>query len=463
MQDVELPPSPPGRLPVVGHTLSFLRNPLACLERWGRRDEDLVRVGIAGRRVCLVTRPAGVREVLLDDADDYRKAEIVRERLGTLQGGSLVLLEGEAWRERRRTLQSGFGPGPVAAVGSLTTRRATATVEAWPVDRSVRVDAAMRDLSLSVLARALFGLDLEGAGTPIHDAADDVLARMDLQSPSTYLPEWVPTPTNRRFRAAVATLHDRLDETVAARASTAGESTARQSTGGQSTGNQPTDLLSVMLAAGLPEETVRDELIAFLFAGFDSTATALSCALGLLGSHAGVQSDLHAELAATLDGATPTPADLDDLPLLDAVVREAVRLYPPQYVLFREPTTDVSLQGYRVDPGTMVVVPPWTLHRDPEHWTDPAAFRPDRWLADDGRDGSGAGGGERDRPECAYLPYGAGPRHCLGMRLARQTMRLVVAVVCQHRRLESADAPSVSAGPTLSLDGGVELRAHRRG
>jgi cytochrome P450 len=447
MKDFEPPPSPPGRLPVVGHTLSFLRDPLGALERWGRRDEDVVQVGIAGRRVCLVTSPAGVREVLLSDAEDYRKAEIVRERLGTLQGGSLVLLEGEAWRERRALLQSGFARERVAAVGSETTRRATAMVEAWPADRPVRVDAAMRDLSLSVLARALFGLDLDGGGTPIHDAADDVLARMDLQSPSTYLPEWVPTPTNRRFRRAVAALHDRLDERVAAREPDAGA---------------PTDLLSVMLAAGLPDETVRDELIAFLFAGFDSTATALSCALGLLGAHPGLQADLHAELDATLGGAKPTPATLEDLPLLDAVVREALRLYPPQYVLFREPTTTVSLQDYRIDPGTMVVVPPWVLHRDPEHWTAPGAFRPERWLADDRRDGTAAGGGERDRPEYAYLPYGAGPRHCLGMRLARQTLRLVVAVVCQHRRLDCANAPSVSAGPTLSLEGGVDLHAHRR-
>ena len=426
MQDVEAPPLPPGRLPVVGHTLSFLRSPLDALERWGRRDED-----------------------------------VVRERLGTLQGGSLVLLEGEAWRERREMLQPGFGPEPVAAIESVTTRRATAAVEGWPTDNPVRVDEAMRDLSLSVLARVLFGLDLDGGGTPIHDAADDVLARMDLQSPSTYLPEWVPTPTNRRFRAAVSTLHGRLDETIAERERTAGP---------------PTDLLSVLIAAGVPRETIRDELISFLFAGFDSTATALSCVLGRLGSHPQVQADLRAELDAVLDGQRPAVDDLEELPLLDAVVRESVRLYPPQYVLFREPTERVSLQGYRVDPGTTVVVPPWVLHRDPEYWTDPGVFRPARWLnddedddaeeADDGVDaneGIDRGGSDgRDRPRHAYLPYGAGPRHCLGMRLARQTLRLVVAVVCQRRRLETVDALSVSAGPTLSLDGGVTVRARLR-
>lgn len=126
------PPEPPGGLPVVGHTLSFLRDPLGCLERWGWRDVDVVRVRIAGRSICLVTSPAGVRQVLLADAEAYRKASVVRDRLGTLQGGSLVLLEGEAWRERREVLQSVFARERVAAVGSLTTRRATATVEAWP-------------------------------------------------------------------------------------------------------------------------------------------------------------------------------------------------------------------------------------------------------------------------------------------------------------------------------------------
>jgi cytochrome P450 len=462
MQDVEAPPSPSGRLPVIGHTLSFLRGPLDALERWGHGDDDVVRVRVAGRAICVVTNPAGVREVLLSDAEAYQKAEVVRERLGTLQGGSLVLLEGEAWRERRKLLRSGFGPEPVAAVGSVTTRRAIATVEPWPSDRSVRVDEAMRDLSLSVLARTLFGLDLDGGGTAIHDAADDVLARMDLQSPSTYLPEWVPTPTNRRFRAAVSTLHDRLDETIAERERTAGP---------------PTDLLSVLIAAGVPRETVRDELIAFLFAGFDSTATALSCVLGLLGSNPRVQAELHAELDAVLDGRTPSVDDLETLPLLDAIVRESVRLYPPQYVLFREPTTTVTLQGYRVDQGTTVVVPPWVLHRDPQYWTDPGVFRPERWLSD-GRPASDAEAGERGvdasegvdrgsengqgRPRHAYLPYGAGPRHCLGMRLARQTLRLVVAVVCQRRRLETVDALSVSAGPTLSLDGGVTVHARLR-
>jgi cytochrome P450 len=436
------PPVVAGDRPVVGHTLAFIRDPLGTLEAWSRADAPVVQARVAGRRPCLVTGPAGARQVLATDSAAFRKAEVVRERLGTLQGGSLVLLEGDAWRERRRTLSAGFTPDRVASVGTETVRATIEAVEQWPNGQSFRVDESVRDLTLSVLARALFGLDLDGGATAVHAAADDVLARLDVRSPSAYLPEWVPTPTNRRFRRAVATLHERLDETVAARASSA---------------EDWSDLLSTMLAAGLEPAEVRDELVAFLFAGFDSTATALSCTLGLLAANPDVQERVWSELTAELDGGTPTPDDLPGLAVLDAVVRESLRLFPPQYVLFREPASDVTVQGYDVDEGRMVLVAPWALHRDREQWADPGTFRPERWLDDGDESGEAVA-----RPEHAYVPYGAGPRHCLGVRLANQTVRLVVAVVCQRRHLSASDPLSVTAGATLSLDGGVRLTAQLR-
>jgi cytochrome P450 len=414
------PPDPPGGHPLLGHTLELLGGPLAALERWGETDDPLVGGTIAGRQFCLVSGHDAIRQVLVTEADTYQKAELVRENLGTLQGGSLFLLEGEQWRERRQLLQSGFESERVQAAGSLTTQYTTAAVERWP--SQIRVDEEMRSLSLSILARALFGLDRRGEQTPIDEAADDILARMNPRTLSVFLPEWVPTPTNYRFRSAVQTLHDRIDAVVA--------EASPESEG----------LLGTMLGAGLGAERVRDELLSLLFAGYDSTATALAVTLALVGDRHGVQRRLRAELADTLDGAIPTPADLDDLPFLDAVVRESLRLYPPQYALFREPTETVTLEGYRLDPGTTVVLSPWVCQRDSEHWRAVEQFRPERWLA------------ERDRPDFAYFPYGGGPRFCLGRLLAEQTIRLVVATVCQRRRLQLQSELSVRAGPTLSLD-----------
>jgi cytochrome P450 len=273
-------------------------------------------------------------------------------------------------------------------------------------------------------------MELRGERTPIHEAADDILARMNPRSLSAFLPEWVPTPTNYRFRRAVRTLHATIDAEV---------SDAENSDGID-------NLLGVMLAAGVDPEQIRDELIALLFAGYDSTATALTVTLGLIANNPDVQRRLRRELRESLSGQPPTPDDLEQLSFLDAVVRESLRLYPPQYALFREPTDAVTLGGYRVGPEVTVVLSPWVCQRDGSHWQAPEMFRPDRW------------GSERERPAFAYFPYGGGPRHCLGRGFAEQTIRLVVAVVCQRRRLHLEGELSVSAGPTLA-PGPVELRA----
>jgi cytochrome P450 len=428
MPGARRPPAAPGGRPLVGHTLSFLREPLGALTRWGHTDDDVSGVRIAGRQFCLVSDPELTRQVLAG-GDDYRKAEIVRDRLGTLQGGSLVLLEGDEWRERRALLGDGFTGSQIAGADQVTVERTVANVEQWPTE--IRADEEMQSLALVILARALFGIELEGEDTPIHEAADAVLARLNPRNLAAFLPEWAPTPTNYRFRRAVARLHERIDDVVAA-----------------SDGSPGSDLLSILLVAGVDDHRIRDELIALLFAGFDSTATALSTTLGLVADHEEIQTALRSELAAVLDGDRPTATDLEDLELLDSVVQEALRLYPPQYALFREPSSPVTLGGYRVDQGTTVVLSPWVCQRDPSHWQAPARFRPWRWQAD------------CDRTEFAYFPYGVGPRTCLGRSLAAQTIRLVVAVVCQRRRLSLEGSLEVTAGPTLS-PGQIELRAER--
>ena len=463
----------------MGHTVQFLRSPLAALERWGRADASIVAVSIAGRDVALVTDPRVARRVLVDAADDYRKAEIVRDRLGTLQGGSLVLLEGDAWRERRGTVGAVFTADRVAGVDSVTARYTDATVDDWPTEGVVGVQATARDLTLAVLARALFGLDLRGGDSPIHAAADDVLTRLRLDSPSTYLPEWVPTPTNRRFRRAVETLHARLDETVESRRDATVESrrdeTADDRRGvtvdnrrsaGEATADghssEETGLLGALAAAGLPTETIRDELIAFLFAGFDSTATALSCTLGSLAANPKMQASLAAAVDDTADGSL-ADAPLADCDLLDAVVRESLRLYPPQYLLFREPLTDVSLDGFRLPAGRPVVLAPWLYHRDGRFWDDPETFRPRRWL--DGQSTVGPVDGtttDDDRPASAYVPYGIGPRRCVGRQMATRLLRTAVAGVCRRHRLTAVDTLTVSAGPTLALDDGLTVRVTPR-
>jgi len=450
---VEKPPAGAGRLPGVGHVPRLLRDPLGAIARWGGRSEGLCRLDVAGRTVCLVTSPEAIGQVLVTDSTEYRKADLVRDRLGTLQGGSLVLLEGEQWRDRRETLQPAFTRGRVERAAPAVVDKTRARVRGWPDGGPVRVVPECRSLVLDILASVLFGLEFDGEQTPVHEAAGAVLARMELRSVSTYLPEWVPTPTNRRFQRAVTRLHDELNTVVEEAAAGAG------SPAGHGDGDRARSLLAIMLDAGMEPETVRDELIALLFAGYDSTATALSCALALLGDSPGVQSAVRDQLARRVGARRPTAEDVTGLTAIDAVVREALRLYPPQYLLFREPTADVELGGYRVDAGTVVVPAPWVVHRDEQYWRDPTAFRPARWLT-----GESEMPGQQpthEAPEFAYIPYGVGSRHCLGAGMADLTLRLAIAVVCQHRQITLSGSLSVSAGATLSVDNSLELRAVR--
>jgi cytochrome P450 len=363
-----------------------------------------------------------------------------------------VLLEGEQWRDRRETLQSAFTRQRVASAAPTVVEQTTERVRGWPDNSSVRLVEECRSLVLGILADVLFGLEFEEERTPVHEAAEDILARMDLQSVSTYLPESVPTPTNRRFRRAVATLHDELDAVV--------ESARADSHAQGGTDRAERSLLDIMLGAGMEPATIRDELIALLFAGYDSTATALSCALALLGDSPGVQSAVRGELERVVGARQPTPEDITSLPTLDAAVKETLRLYPPQYLLFREPTADTRLGGYRIHAGTVVVPAPWVVHRDEQHWREPTAFRPARWLT-----GASALPGEhqsaQEAPEFAYIPYGVGSRHCLGAGMADLTLRLAIAVLLQHRQVTLPGSLSVSAGPTLSVDDSLELRTVR--
>lgn len=172
------------------------------------------------------------------------------------------------------------------------------------------------------------------------------------------------------------------------------------------------DLLSLLVDAEfsdgstMDEAQLRDHLITFLLAGHETSSLALSYALFLLAKHPKKAARLREEVDAALGGQRPTVADRPDLAYAEWVVREALRRYPPAYVLFRQPVADVTIGGYRIPEGTNLTLPAFRLHTDPRFWDDPDMFRPERWQ------------GERDGPEYAYFPFGDGPRHCIGMRFA---------------------------------------------
>ena len=220
------------------------------------------------------------------------------------------------------------------------------------------------------------------------------------------------------------------------------------------------DLLSMLLrvqdddGTTMTPEQLRDEVITLFLAGHETTALTLSWTFYLLSRHPDARAALEAEVDAALLGRSPGAADLFRLPFTEAVVSEALRLYPPAYVLGREAAEDTEIGGFPAPRGTTVFMSPWVVHRDPRYFEDPEAFRPQRWLD----------GLAKRLPRCAYLPFGGGPRLCIGQSFAMMEAVLLLATVCQRFRLTlEPDQPITPfASITLRPEGGVWMRLARR-
>jgi cytochrome P450 len=295
-----------------------------------------------------------------------------------------------------------------------------------------------------ILARSLFGTDIERHVETIAGAMDDIGARAEAGLLAALVPPWLPTPQNRRARRGQEAIDDVITDLVERR---------RGDTAGRD------DLLSTLIeahdAGEIGREGLRDQLVTFLLAGHETTSLALTYTWYLLARHGRVRERLHAELDAELGGATPTMGDLAGLECTEKVVTESMRLYPPVYRVLRQTRAPVEIGGYELDAGTNLTLPQWLVHRDARWYEDPETFRPERWTDEF----------EASLPEYAYFPFGGGPRRCIGMRFATLEAKLVLATVAQRYELGLADPGAdleFQPGATVTPTNPVEMVPRER-
>ncbi len=435
----ELPPGPDG-LPVLGSTLSFLRDPYAFYEELATHG-DVVRYQVGPWTFCTFLAPEYVEQALVGEPERFRKWN--RDDVGVeFAPEGLLQTDGEQWAKQRRLLQPAFRPDRIAGYADAMAEYAGTHAEGWDDGQRVDLTTSLSKLTLRILADSLFDVDVRDHDDVVTEFANALNARANADSPTAFLPEWVPTPSNRRYRRARRDLRAFIDETVAERRAGA-------------TGD---DLLGLLLTAEtdegetLSEREVRDQLVTFLFAGHETSSLALTYTLLCLATHPEYAERLRAEYDRVLDGAAPTLADLGNLEETERVLQESLRRYPPAYVLFREAAEDVRVGDSLVPEGTKITLPQFRLHTDERFWDDPETFDPDRWRRD------------RDRPEYAYFPFGGGPRHCIGMRFARMELKTVLPVLLQSAEFEllSDPDPEMSIGATLQPTEPVEVRVRKR-
>ena len=423
-----------------GSARDLQRDQLGTYERAMHAHGDLARFRIGPPRLGFefdaVFDPAGARHVLAEASAGYVKDAPVYREFKHLFGEGLFTLDGEPWQRRRRTLQPLFTKRRVQDHVPLMSAHAEGLVRSLRDGKgNGHLPAATTEYTLNVLGAALFGADMASVAPVIEHAVPLLNAHGARRGLAPLrLPASLPTPANRRARGAQQELRGFVERLMSEREGA----------------EQPRDLLGLLMTAtdpetgvGLDVEAIRDEALIFLGAGLDPPPNALACALYLLGGHQEVQERVRQEVRQVLGDRPVTAADLPALRYTTQVVDESLRLYPPGHTLLRRATVPDALHGHPVPPGRIVAVSIWGIHRSPKVWADPHEFRPERFRQ--------ARAAERDT--YAYLPFGGGPRTCIGRHLAHAEFVVAVATVVRDLRITAPDRqPPVKAGLTLMTD-----------
>lgn len=442
-----IPPGPPLRtVPALMRKLWFDR--LSLMGDAAAEFGDAVLFRMGPKSLYYFNHPDHARHVLADNPANYHKGMGLAEARRVL-GDGLLTSEGDLWQRQRRAIQPAFRRDQVAALAGLIAGEASALVgrlESQVGKGPVDVVAEMTRLTFAVLGRGLLATDLAqfgDLGAAFEAVQDQAMFEMVTLR---MLPLWLPLPRHRRFRAALTQLEDVAFRLVAARED---EGTKE----GQDVITRLLDAYRDEPSAGLRRSRLRDELLTILLAGHETTASTLSWTWYLIDRHPDVAERMRAEATEVLGDRVPRYEDLPGLQYTTMVIQEAMRLYPPVWALTRRAVRADQIGGYDVPAGADVMICPYTLHRHPDFWPDPHRFDPERF------DPASAASAHR----YAYIPFGAGPRVCVGSHLGMLEATLVAATVARRLRLTLVPGRTVQAEAMLSLRvrGGLPMLVHR--
>ncbi|MFB6123083.1 MAG: cytochrome P450 [Haloferacaceae archaeon] len=444
MRQRRRPPGPRGE-PLFGNVRKYADDPFDFLDAVSDAYGDVVGFDLGPYETVLVTHPDQIERVLVAEDAKYHKPDFQDDALGQLLGNGLLLSEGETWRKQRNLVGPAFAPDRVVSLAETMAGHAESMVGSWAAGDVVDVEAEMARVTVKIIADAMFGVEFDAERVRrVQENLDPLGSRFEPNPFRFLVPDWAPTRENREYDAALAELDAVLDDVLE----------ERRGTEGGDGDDPPTDMLSLLLRAerrgDQTEAQIRDEMMTMLLAGHDTTALTLTYALYLLSKHPDAERRLHEEVDSVVDGAAPTAADVREFTFVDRVLREAMRRYPPVWVMFRQPQVDVELGGYRLPAGTTVMLSQWATHRDGRWYDDPDAFDPDRWAPER----------RRERPSFAYFPFGGGPRSCIGRQFSLLEAKLILGTIASRYRLEYArDGPFDLRGTlTMHPNDPVEMR-----
>lgn len=427
----------PGPLETLRIIRRVRRDPLGVMQELQARFGDLVRISLAGKNIFLLSDPAMVKHVLVDNAGNYQKS-VATDQLKPLFGEGLLTSKGEHWRKHRRLTQPVFRPANIGRVLPLFHDETEATLAAWEQQRlqgqPVEITQDGTQLAFRIAGRTFFGADLSAGAAETGDAFTASLEEIVHRINSLLrLPLWLPAPRNLRLKRSLRRLNELVGGILAERRALA---------------RPPDDLLQLMLDARddetgerMTDAEIIDEMKTFLFAGHETTANSMVWALYRLAHHPEAQERMRAELRQHVRGPRVTADELMQLEYAGWVVNEAMRVTPPSWRMIRAAIQDDVIAGYPVPAGSLVVLAQFLIHRSPALWPDPLRFEPERW----------APARIEGQHRFAFFPLGGGQRLCVANNFAQLEVRLVLALIVHRFRLELVGPPDVDFEPLITM------------
>lgn len=407
----------------------------------------LLKIDLGPQSMVLLCHPDHAQHVLRTNAANYAKQGTFWSSVRSLLGLGLPTSEGDAWRTRRRMMNPQFRKQRIAELGRVMANVVTEQLDTWPTDgQVVRVSDLVNQVTMAVIVRTMFGTGLspEQSAT-VSEAMGFSLDHMLQKVMTDALPAWMPVPGRKAHQRAVERIDGVIYELLEQR---------RESGTGD-------DLLSMMLlmrddesGKGLTDTEVRDETMSIFVAGYETTATAVSWTINRLAEDPGFAERLQHEADTVLNGRPPGPDDVDDLPFAGRVFQEMLRMQGPVWFLAREAVEDDEIDGTPIPAGTLVSLMLNRIHRNPEAWDDPDVFDPDRFLPER----------SEGRHPCAFVPFGAGQRQCIGKGFAMLEGTLLIASLAQRFRFERGPDGAVETQYAITMRprDGLPLRIHSR-
>lgn len=440
------PPGPPG-LPLIGNLLALGKDPLGFFAEMADRYGDFVSLNLAGWPALLVSDLPAIEKVLVEQHRNYIKHKFFWRHVTAVFGKGLLTSEGDLWQRQRRLAAPAFAARQLRGYDDAMVALTRRMLGGWKDGEIIDIHPEMMGLTLRIAAKTLFDSEVE---RDIHDmdrAMNDLIVEVASRYKRPFLiPDALPLPGHLRYQRAIRTVERVVSSMIAERRASGLD--------------HRSDFLSRLMAARddadrpMSDSLLRDEAITLLLAGHETTALALSWTWFLLGRHSPAQARIAAEIADVIGDRPVTADDLPRLKFTESVVMEAMRLYPPAWAIGRESVQPFDLGGYSFPTGTTIFIIPWVLHRDPRYFEEPETFRPERWMGDL----------ERKLPRFAYMPFGGGPRICIGQRFAMMEAVLALTTMVQRFSMEWLPDHKVTPFPSITLrpQGGVWLKITER-